>query len=39
MSALLPLPVLLPLTGAALSIVLGRWRIAQRIVALWRWRC
>ncbi|HTH04674.1 MAG TPA: proton-conducting transporter membrane subunit, partial [Ilumatobacteraceae bacterium] len=34
MSALLPLPVLLPLTGAALSIVLGRWRIAQRIVAL-----
>jgi multicomponent Na+:H+ antiporter subunit D len=34
MSALLPLPVLLPLTGAALSILVGRWRAAQRVVAL-----
>ena len=34
MSALLPLPVLLPLGGAALSIVVGRWRAAQRMVAL-----
>ena len=34
MSALLPLPVLLPLVGAALSIMLGRSRVAQRIVAL-----
>ena len=34
MSALLPLPVLLPLGGAALSIVVGRWRAAQRVVAL-----
>jgi multicomponent Na+:H+ antiporter subunit D len=34
MSALLPLPVLLPLGGAAMSVLLGRWRVAQRIVAL-----
>jgi multicomponent Na+:H+ antiporter subunit D len=34
MSALLPLPVLLPLLGAAVSIVVGRSRIAQRVVAL-----
>jgi multicomponent Na+:H+ antiporter subunit D len=34
MSSLLPLPVLLPLGGAAVSIVLGRWRVAQRIIAI-----
>jgi multicomponent Na+:H+ antiporter subunit D len=34
MSALLPLPVLLPLGGAALSILAGRSRRAQRVIAV-----
>jgi multicomponent Na+:H+ antiporter subunit D len=34
MNALLPLPILLPLGGAALSILVGRSRTAQRVVAL-----
>ncbi|HYI61743.1 MAG TPA: Na+/H+ antiporter subunit D [Acidimicrobiales bacterium] len=34
MRALLPLPVLLPLLGAALTILVGRSRAAQRAVAL-----
>jgi multicomponent Na+:H+ antiporter subunit D len=32
--ALLPLPVVLPLLGAALSILLGRSRTAQRVVSI-----
>jgi multicomponent Na+:H+ antiporter subunit D len=31
---LLPLPIVLPLVGAALSILVGRSRVAQRVVAL-----
>ena len=34
MNQLVPLPIVLPLLGAGLSIVLGRWRVAQRVVAL-----
>ena len=34
MSALVPLPVLLPLLGAALSIVGGRYRVWQRAITL-----
>jgi multicomponent Na+:H+ antiporter subunit D len=33
-NALIALPVVLPLVGAALSIVLGRWRNAQRVIGL-----
>ncbi len=31
---LVPLPLLLPLGGAAVSILLGRWRLAQRVVGV-----
>jgi multicomponent Na+:H+ antiporter subunit D len=31
---LVPLPVVLPLLGAALSVLVGRWRTAQRVVGL-----
>src|SRR3546814_16481672 len=34
MSAILPLPILLPLIGAALSILVGRSRTAQRVIGL-----
>lgn len=34
MSSLIPLPVVLPLLGAALSIMLGRWRHVQRAIGL-----
>ena len=34
MRHLVVLPVVLPLLGAALSILLGRWRSAQRTVGL-----
>jgi multicomponent Na+:H+ antiporter subunit D len=34
MNALITLPVVLPLVGAALSIALGRWRVAQRAIGL-----
>lgn len=34
MTALVTLPILLPLLGAGLSIVLGRSRVAQRVVSL-----
>ena len=34
MTQLVPLPILLPLIGAALSIVFGRRRVAQRVIAL-----
>jgi multicomponent Na+:H+ antiporter subunit D len=34
MNALLPVPILLPLLGAALSILAGRSRAAQRVIAL-----
>ncbi len=34
MNALLPAPLLLPMAGAAMSIVLGRWRNAQRILGV-----
>jgi multicomponent Na+:H+ antiporter subunit D len=34
MTALLTLPVALPLAAAALSVVVGRWRTAQRAVGL-----
>ncbi|MEO5899860.1 MAG: Na+/H+ antiporter subunit D [Ilumatobacteraceae bacterium] len=34
MSQLVALPVVLPLLGAGLSILLGRWRAAQRTVAI-----
>jgi multicomponent Na+:H+ antiporter subunit D len=33
-SWLVPLPVVLPLLGAALSVLVGRWRTAQRVVGL-----
>jgi multicomponent Na+:H+ antiporter subunit D len=33
-TALLALPIGLPLVGAAVSILVGRWRTAQRVVAL-----
>lgn len=34
MRQLVALPVVLPLLGAAISILLGRWRTAQRVVAI-----
>jgi multicomponent Na+:H+ antiporter subunit D len=34
MSSLLPLPVLLPMLGAALSIVASRWATVQRVVGI-----
>ncbi len=34
MSNLVPLPVVLPLAGAALSILAGRSRVAQRVISL-----
>ena len=34
MSFLLPAPMLLPILGAALSIVFGRWRVVQRAIGL-----
>lgn len=34
MEFLVPAPVVLPLAGAALAIVLGRWRWAQRVVGV-----
>ena len=34
MNALVPLPVVLPLAGAALSILAGRSRTVQRIISL-----
>ena len=34
MTALVSLPILLPLFGAAVAIALGRWRPAQRIVSV-----
>jgi multicomponent Na+:H+ antiporter subunit D len=34
MNALLSLPILLPLIGAALSIGAGRWRLAQRVIGV-----
>lgn len=34
MTRLVPLPILLPLIGAACSILFGRWRMVQRIVGL-----
>lgn len=32
--SLVPLPVILPLLGAALAVVFGRWRILQRLISL-----
>lgn len=32
---LVPLPILVPLGGAALCIVGAKWRIAQRVISLW----
>ena len=34
MSALLALPLTLPLGAAAVSIVVGRWRVAQRVIGV-----
>ncbi len=34
MKQLLPVPIVLPLIGAALSMILGRSRVVQRIIAL-----
>ncbi|MEL6891412.1 MAG: Na+/H+ antiporter subunit D [Actinomycetota bacterium] len=34
MSALVPLPILIPLLAAALSVLLGRWRVAQRLLSI-----
>ena len=34
MRVLLPLPIVLPLLGAGLSIAVGRWRNAQRIIGV-----
>ncbi|HEY3484155.1 MAG TPA: proton-conducting transporter membrane subunit, partial [Ilumatobacteraceae bacterium] len=34
MSWLVPLPIVLPLVGAALSILVGRWRTAQRAIGV-----
>lgn len=34
MNALISLPVVLPLIAAALSIVVGRWRIAQQVIGV-----
>jgi multicomponent Na+:H+ antiporter subunit D len=33
-TALLTLPIALPLGAAALSVVVGRWRVAQRVIGL-----
>ena len=34
MTRLVPLPIVLPILGAALSIVTGRWRITQRAISI-----
>jgi multicomponent Na+:H+ antiporter subunit D len=34
MTQLVPLPIVLPLLGAAVSILVGRWRLAQRVVGV-----
>ena len=34
MSTLVPLPLLIPLLAAALSILVGRWRAAQRVISV-----
>ena len=34
MSALVPLPIVIPLLGAALAILAGRWRAVQRVVSV-----
>ena len=34
MSWLVPLPIVLPLLGAALSILAGRSRLAQRVIGV-----
>ena len=34
MSALVPLPLVLPIVGTALSIIGGRWRNWQRFVSI-----
>ncbi len=34
MTSLVPLPIVLPLVGAALSILLGRSRLAQRVIGI-----
>ncbi len=34
MSALVPLPIVMPLAGAALAIIVGRYRSAQRAISL-----
>ena len=34
MTALVALPMVLPILGAGVSILLGRWRVAQRVVGL-----
>jgi multicomponent Na+:H+ antiporter subunit D len=31
---LVPVPIVLPIVGAALSILVGRWRVAQRVIGL-----
>ena len=32
--ALVALPIVLPMLGAALAVVLGRWRVVQRWISL-----
>ncbi|HSJ90686.1 MAG TPA: proton-conducting transporter membrane subunit, partial [Ilumatobacter sp.] len=34
MTALVPLPIVIPLVGAAIAILAGRWRAAQRVVSI-----
>ena len=34
MTALVPLPIVVPLVAAAISIVVGRWRVVQRLVSV-----
>jgi multicomponent Na+:H+ antiporter subunit D len=34
MSNLVPLPIVLPLLAAALSVIFGRWRVVQRIIGV-----
>jgi multicomponent Na+:H+ antiporter subunit D len=33
-TALVPLPIVIPLVGAAIAILAGRWRAAQRVVSI-----
>ena len=34
MSSLVPLPIVIPILAAAVSIMVGHWRVAQRVISV-----